>query len=52
MDERPRDEEARPEERTEEPERIEDLDVPGEQTEDVKGGAFKQGFPIKWQGAG
>jgi hypothetical protein len=30
---------------------VEDLEPEGDDSEDVKGGAFKQGFPIKWQGA-
>jgi hypothetical protein len=30
---------------------VEDLAPEGDETEDVKGGAFKQGFPIKWEGA-
>lgn len=40
------------EERTEEePEALEDMDVPEQDSEDVKGGAFKQGWPVKWQGS-
>jgi hypothetical protein len=30
---------------------VEDLEPESDDAEDVKGGAFKQGFPIKWQGA-
>jgi hypothetical protein len=47
MDDRERDEE-RPEQ---EPEALEDMDVPEQESEDVKGGAFKQGWPVKWQGS-
>ena len=50
MDDRKRDEE-RTEEQVEQPEALEDLDVSEEDAEDLKGGAFKQGFPVKWQGA-
>jgi hypothetical protein len=32
-------------------EAVEDLEPSEEESEDVSGGAFKQGFPIKWQGA-
>ena len=29
---------------------VEDLSPEGDDAADVKGGAFKQGFPIKWEG--
>lgn len=47
MDDRERADE-RPDE---EPEALEDMDVPEQESEDVKGGAFKQGWPVKWQGS-
>jgi hypothetical protein len=30
---------------------VEDLEADEEESADVKGGTFKQGFPVKWQGA-
>ena len=50
MDDRKRDEERTPEERPDESQPLEDLDVSQEQAEDLKGGTFKQGWPVKWQG--
>ena len=32
--------------------RVEDLEPGEDEAGDVKGGAFKQGFPIKWSGEG
>jgi hypothetical protein len=49
MDEREREEE-RTDEQTE-PEALEDLDVAEQDAEDLKGGTFKQGWPVKWQGS-
>ena len=50
MDERDRQDEQRAEE-PQAPEALEDLDVPEEQSEDVKGGySFKQAWPKKYEG--
>jgi hypothetical protein len=45
-------EERAEEPRTEEPEAVEDLDVPEGESEDVKGGtySFKQAWPQKYSG--
>lgn len=51
MDDRERDEERTDEQTEERPDALEDMDVPGQDAEDVKGGAFKQGWPVKWSGA-
>ncbi len=48
MDERERGNEAKDEEVKLPEERVEDLEPEREDEADVKGGAFKQGFPIKW----
>jgi hypothetical protein len=32
-------------------EAVEDLEPGDEETSDVSGGAFKQGFPMKWSGS-
>ena len=54
MDERERQDEQHAEEpqAPEAREALEDLDVPEEQSEDVKGGtySFKQAWPKKWDG--
>lgn len=50
MDDRQRDEQRTDEQTEEQPDALEDLDVSEQDAEDLKGGTFKQGFPIKWQG--
>ena len=50
MDDRERHEERAEEQTEERPDALEDMDVPQEQAEDLKGGTFKQGWPVKWQG--